>query len=188
MIDAVLDASGADPKPINEIRDWKDLQEQLKGDIVNAHKKHARLTTMHKLLLLCNFATLQIKGIGRMAASWEIARQWHDGEGTHFACRVCVLARHYQLYEQLPTQNWGGYRGYSLFNDEHVQGAARNWLLKLPTREVSPRCFCRALTKEIFPCLGLNKSVSERTARRWLVKLGWHQTCLKKGVYMDGHE
>ena len=53
-IDAVLGASGADPKPINEIRDWKDLREQLKGDIVSAHKKRARLTTTHKLLLLRN--------------------------------------------------------------------------------------------------------------------------------------
>ena len=135
-----------------------------------------------------HFATLRIKGVGRMAASREIARQWHDGEGTHFARRVCVLARHYQLYEQLPTQNWGGYRGYSLFNDKRVQGATHNWLLKLPTGEVSPRRFCRALTKEILPCLGLSKSVSERTAQRWLIKLGWRQTRLKKGVYMDGHE
>ena len=30
--------------------------------------------------------------------------------------------------------------------------------------------------------------MAERTARRWLVKLGWRRTRLKKGIYMDGHE
>ncbi|KAH8993002.1 hypothetical protein EDB92DRAFT_1815763 [Lactarius akahatsu] len=47
----------------------------------------------------------------------------------------------------------------------------------------------RALTEEFLPCLELNKkSVSEWTVQQWLVKLGWHRTRLKKGVYMDGHE
>jgi hypothetical protein len=32
------------------------------------------------------------------------------------------------------------------------------------------------------------KKLSEQTARQWLIKLGWWQTTLKKGVYMDGHE
>jgi hypothetical protein len=138
---------------------------------------------------LCNFATLRIKGVRRIAASQEIAWQWHDGEGTHFACCVRILARHYQVFKQLPTQTMGGYHGYSIFNDERMQNAAQNWLTKLPTGEVSPRCFCRALTKEILPCLGINKeTVAERNARQWLIKLGWRWTCLKKGVYMDGHE
>ncbi len=191
MIDSVLGASHVDPKPKVDIRSWKDLWEQLKDNIVNTHKKHARLTTMNQLFLLHNFATLQIKGVGRMAVSQEITQQWHEGEGegTHFAHQVHILARHYQVYEQLPTQIVGGYRGYSIFNNERMQIAAQDWLLRLPTGEVSPRHFCRALTKDILPCLGLNKeSISEWTARRWLVKLGWRRTHLKKGVYMDGHE
>ena len=32
------------------------------------------------------------------------------------------------------------------------------------------------------------KGISERTARRWLIKLGWRRTVVQKGVYMDGHE
>jgi hypothetical protein len=138
---------------------------------------------------LQNFATLQIKGIRRLAASQEIARQWHEGEGIYFARRVRILAHHYQLYEQLTAHSWGGYRGNSIFNDECIQTAAHQWLSNLSTGEVSPRQFCRALTEEILPVLGLNKdSVSEQTARQWLVKLGFCWTHLKKGVYMDGHE
>jgi hypothetical protein len=188
-IDSVLSTSGVDARPKVEVRGWDVLREQIKDDIVHAHKKHPRLTTINQLLLLCNFSTLRIKGVGRIAASQEIARQWHKGEGTHFARQVRILARHYQLFEQLPTRNVGGYRGFSIFNDEQVQSSAQNWLSRLLTGDVSPRHFSRALNKEILPCLGLNKtSISERTAQRWLVKLGWRQTRLKKGVYMDGHE
>lgn len=185
----VLRVSGADPRPKVDVRSWTDLREQLKDDIANAYKKSARLTTINQLLLLRNFATLRIKGLGRIAASQEIARQWHEGEGAYFARRVRILARQYQIHEQLPTQSWGGYRGSSIFNDERLQSAALDWLSKLPTGEVSPSRFCKALTEDILPYLGIGKeAVSERTARRWLIKLGWRQTRLKKGVYMDGHE
>ena len=43
----------------------------------------------------------------------------------------------------------------------------------------------------IIPSLGLDlggKTISERCARRWLHKLGYAVTDVKKGVYVDGHE
>jgi len=42
----------------------------------------------------------------------------------------------------------------------------------------------------ILPELSINpkKPVSIQTACRWLLKLGWQHTLIKKGVYMDGHE
>ena len=189
VIATVLHVSGADPGLKVDVRTWKDLREQLKDDITHAYKQHARLTILNQLLLLRNFATLRMKGSGITVASQEIARQWHDGEGTYFARQIRILARHYQMHEQLPARNWGGCRGYSIFNDERLQSAALDWLSKLPTGEVSPKRFCEALTKEILPSLGIGKdALSEWTARRWLVKLGWRRTRLKKGVYMDGHE
>jgi hypothetical protein len=50
--------------------------------------------------------------------------------------------------------------------------------------------FWHALNNQILPTLGyvLDVRLSECTARHWLYKLGWRQTRLKKGVYMDGHE
>jgi len=56
--------------------------------------------------------------------------------------------------------------------------------------EVTPKQFSHALNEHILPSLGYNLQgvLSERTARQWLVKLGWRHTRLKKGVYMDGHE
>ena len=37
VIESMLSASGADPSKV-EVKSWKDLREQLKDDIVNAHE------------------------------------------------------------------------------------------------------------------------------------------------------
>ena len=145
---------------------------------------------MNKLTILRNFVTLRIKGMGHIAMSEDIAQQWHKGAGVHFAHRIRLLAHHYQLFEQLPIEKRGGDRGRSLLNDERIQTASRAHLSSLAKGEVTPKRFHHSLNTQILPTLGYPpaKSLSERTARRWLIKLGWRRTKLKKGVYMDGHE
>jgi hypothetical protein len=78
----------------------------------------------------------------------------------------------------------------SLLSNKQVQTAARTYLTGLPTDEVTPLCFCRMLNEHILPSLSytLKDRLSECTAQRWLVKLGWRNRLLWKGVYMDGHE
>ena len=133
---------------------------------------------------------LHLKGVGCIAASQAIARQWQDGEGVHFACQIRYSAHHYQLFEQIPANKRGGDRGRSLLNDEQLQAAARTYLMSLTTGEVTPTKFGLALNEQILPLLGhtLNAPLLNRTMRRWLVKLGWQRKELRKGVYMDGHE
>lgn len=63
VMGTVWHVSSADPRPKGEARTWKDLQEQLKDDIIDAHKQRARLTKINQLLLLRNFTTLHTKGI-----------------------------------------------------------------------------------------------------------------------------
>jgi hypothetical protein len=60
-----------------DIRDWLTLRAQIKADL----KKRAKslpLSQINQLMILRNFATLRLKGLGRIVASKEIARQWHD--------------------------------------------------------------------------------------------------------------
>ena len=78
----------------------------------------------------------------------------------------------------------------SLLSDKQVQTAARTYLTGLPTGEVTPSRFRRMLNKRILPSLRytLTTGLSERTAQRWLVNLGWRSKVLRKGIYMDGHE
>ena len=102
-----------------------------------------------------------------MAVSEEIAQQFHEGVGGHFARQIHVLARHYQLFKQLPEERQGGVGCRSLLKDERVQAAARTYLLGVPTGEVTPRKFYHTLIKQILPTHGftVKDGLSERTAR-----------------------
>jgi hypothetical protein len=71
---------------------------------VEGQKKNEMPTHLNKLTILHNFAMLHIKGVKRIAASEEIAQSWHEGTGSHFTHQIRVLARHYQLFEQLPEE------------------------------------------------------------------------------------
>lgn len=173
----------------HEIRDWGVLRDQIKLDLKK--KRDLPLSKINQLLILRNFATLRLKGYHKIPVSLEIARQWHEKDGTHFARKVRSLARHYQLFEQLPRERRGGARkGRTLLLDETLKATARDWLSSQKTGDVTPRCFQHALNSQILPSLNiaLKKPLCERTARRWLIKLGWRLTQIRKGVYLDGHE
>ena len=84
----------------------------------------------------------------------------------------------------------GARKARTLLLDETMKAMARDWLSSQKTGEVTPRRFQHALNSQILPSLNitLKKPLCERTARRWLIKLGWRLTRIRKGVYLDGHE
>jgi hypothetical protein len=173
-----------------EVRDWGVLRKQIQDDLKKRYRTFS-LSQINQLMILSNFATLRLKGTSRIAASMEIARQWHPGDGVWFARRVRALARHYQTFEQLPVEHRGGYKNArTLLRDENVKKASLDYLTSLPTGEVTPKKFQIALNTTILANLGITTQhpLCIRTARRWLIKLGWRHTLIKKGVYMDGHE
>ena len=176
------------PKP--HVRDWADLRKEIK-DNLKKNSKTSPLSHINQLMIISNFATLCLKGVSRTQASLEIARQWHEDEGNWFARRVRALARHYQIFEELPVEKRGGSQNArSWVYDEKVRLQTMNWLTSQKTGDVTPRKLQQALSDTIFPDLNIavKNPISERTARRWLIKLGWRRTAVRKGVYMDGHE
>ncbi|KAG1853065.1 hypothetical protein F4604DRAFT_1933334 [Suillus subluteus] len=143
----------------NKIRDWKVLRDQIKENL-KKHHKSLPLSSVNQLMILSNFATLQLKGATRIGASVEIARQWHEGSGIWFARRVRALAHHYQIFEELLREKRGGStNARSFLHDETVQ---------------------HGLQSQIFPELGIipKQPISEQTARHWLIKLGWQRTVI----------
>jgi hypothetical protein len=129
--------------PNAEIRDWEALRTQIKADLKKKHKS-LPLSQINQLMILRNFANLRLKGYGRIEASFEIARQWHekDGSNTHFARRIRALARHYQIFEQLPKERRGGYKNArSLLKDEVVRTTSRTWLTEQPIGTITPKQF-----------------------------------------------
>jgi hypothetical protein len=176
-----------------EIRDWSTLREQIKRDLARKYKS-LPLSQVNQFMILRNFATLHLRGLGRIDASKEIARQFHqklEGSSDHFARRIRSLARHYQIFEQLPRERRGGIKNArSILKNEGVRRASRAWLMQQRKGKVTPVKFQKGLNEIILPSLSIypSKPLCERTARRWLVKLGWQRTKIKKGVYIDGHE
>ena len=67
---------------------------------------------------------------------------------------------------------------------------ALSYLQSLPTEKVTPKKLQVALNTIILPDLGITtrKPLCVWMAHQWLIKLGWCNTLMKKGVYMDGHD
>jgi len=173
------------------LTDWKEVYRDITAKLDKGKRNGMGVSETNQLLIIRNFAILQLKGFGRMRASREIALQWKCGDGVHFARRVRAMVRHYQVFQELPKENRGGFRtSRSLLSNANVKARCLLWLKAQKAGEVTPHRFIDALTTEILPSCDiiLDKPLSERTARRWLNKLGWRLTMLKKGVYMDGHD
>jgi hypothetical protein len=176
--------------PNVEIKSWEALQDQIKADL-KKHNKMSPLFKLNQLMILSNFATLQLKGASHIQASVKIARQWHPGQGVWFACQVHALAWHYQIFEQLPQERRGGVHAVlSWLDDEVVKKSILDYLNNLLTGKVTPQSLQRHVNDMIFPehSIKAKKSISIQMAQHWLIKLGWQHSTIKKGVYMDGHE
>ncbi|KIM63730.1 hypothetical protein SCLCIDRAFT_23913 [Scleroderma citrinum Foug A] len=149
-----------------EVRGWKELQDQIKVDLAKGTKT-LPLSQISQLMLIHSFATLQLKGLGRIEASLKVARQWHEGEGAHFARKIRTLACHYQVFEQLPTEKHGGHaNALSPLKDERLQLAAREWLTAQTAGQITPQHFQQALNETILPSLNITlaRPLCEQTA------------------------
>ncbi|KIL56227.1 hypothetical protein M378DRAFT_50672, partial [Amanita muscaria Koide BX008] len=185
------EVAGTTPATVEaELEAWEEELEGIKNDL-RKHSKMFSLSQINQLLILSNFATLRLKGLSWIKASEDIAKQWHEGNGSWFARCVRSLACHYQVFEQLPRENRGGVKNaHSWLSDENVKKSAREYLLSLPSGKVTPRALRDQVNSVIFPELGITpkKPLHEKTARRWLIKLGWRHSTIRKGIYMDGHK
>ncbi|KAJ7064588.1 hypothetical protein C8F01DRAFT_936723, partial [Mycena amicta] len=169
---------------------WPELHAQIK-ETIKKEQKTASLSCLNKLLMLQSFTMLLIKGDGRVVASLKVAEQWRKGSGRWLARRIRDIARFYVQFEHLPVEKRGGARlARSGLQDERVRTAVLEFLNGLPTGKVTPRILVRRVSNEILPNLDihLKQPLSLRTARRWLIKLGWTWSRVKKGIYVDGHE
>jgi hypothetical protein len=172
------------------IRGWDEIRKEIKAEL-KKNSKILPLSRVNQLMIICNFATLRLKGVSRIQAGAEIARQWHEGKGDWFARRVRSLARHYQLFGRLPPERRGGARlVQSWLHDERVKIRVLEYLRNVPAGKVTPRALQNHINSSLFPELEITPKtpLTIRTAQRWLIKLGWTHTIVKKGVYMDGHE
>jgi hypothetical protein len=142
------------------------------------------------LSILRSFFIRRLKGDGIMLASESVAGMWRMGRGVALARRIRFLARFFIKFHRLPAETRGGVRaGSSMLKMESVHTAVTFWLERQSIGSITPRRFRQAVI-DLLPTLGfLNETtICERTARRWLKKLGYTPKPTRKGVYEDGHE
>ena len=90
----------------------------------------------------------------------------------------------------------GKYERFYLFNDENIHLEASMWVRqnahKKGAANMTALSFCEWINNDLLPSSTLPphfpRSVSVRTATRWLHKLGFSPMSHKKGAYVDGHE
>ena len=90
----VCETMMGDVKSSTEIGGWEALRNQIKKNLKKQHESLA-LSRINQLMILRNFVTLCLKGLGCMSASHQIAQQWHEkshGSSIYFACHVRALA------------------------------------------------------------------------------------------------
>ena len=132
---------------ITEAKGWEELCKQIILDI-KKKGKNLPLSHLNQLLMLLSFATLRLKQVSRIAASEENARQWHNNGGLYLARRICVLARHYQIFEQLPPEKCGGHaNAHSWLYNEAVKRRTREYLVAQHTGKVTPHGLQHALPR-----------------------------------------
>ena len=112
------------------------------------------------------------------------------GKGPYFACQI----RHNKLYllknQRLPPRKSFAQHGHhTLLDNEALLHDVRIYLATQALGTVSPQIMSQHINNIILPALGINGTISESTACRWLrSKLEYECKESKKGMYVDGHE
>jgi hypothetical protein len=184
--EAELDEDISDPRVQ---KDWRELLTRIKSFLAK-NSRTLSISQLNKFMALGNFYTQRLKGRGRMEASFRVADCWKEGDGVGFACRLRKLARHYEIFSCLPKEARGGWRkSRSWLHDEEVRKECLQFLNGVEVGKVTPQLLVKEVNNKIFPSLNIlpKKPIQERTARRWLIRLGWRHSVIKKGVYEDGH-
>ncbi|KAJ7035472.1 hypothetical protein C8F04DRAFT_1182375 [Mycena alexandri] len=153
-----LDENIAGPKGTK--KPWPELREKIQMDIKKGQKT-LPLSRLNALMVLLNFATLVIKGYGRIEASRQVATSWHKKEGVWFTRRIRDWARHYEIFETLPSERRGGKRvGRSFLHRDEIRTAVLNFLRSLPSGKVTPRILANQVNKTILPSAGIQNTKS----------------------------
>jgi hypothetical protein len=127
-------------------------------------------------------------------ASIAIARRCGKGDstGSRFARRIRANENYLLQHGRLPLSAKENLHGHlTLLDNENVVLGVRKYLAAQSLGSITSKDFCREINETIVPALGFTgpeATISERTARNWLRKLGYSCIEVRKGLYHDGHE
>ena len=123
-----------------------------------------------------------------LSVSIAIARRM--GKGPYFARQICQNELYLKTHHYLPPpKRFSRHGHHTLLDNESVLHDVRAYLAAQALGTVTPRTLRKHVNEIILPTLGIEGTISESTAQRWLrFKLGYECKETKQGVYIDGHE
>ncbi|KAF8607403.1 hypothetical protein BDV93DRAFT_591655 [Ceratobasidium sp. AG-I] len=131
-----------------------------------------------------------------MSASLQVARTKISSvqangdsitKGAWYARTLRSKAEHIRSYGELPDRRQGkGAAHATLLDDPLVKKSLKTFISSL---KITPLSVMKEVNTNILPRLSTTKqSITENTAKKWLLKLGYRRETYRKGIYMDGHE
>ncbi|KAF0701900.1 hypothetical protein AaE_016253 [Aphanomyces astaci] len=188
-LDAWFDPCDAAP-PVPVVSVCRTLLECLESlnEVLKDKKKSAH--EFAQLVVLAKFFEFRLNGATRHDASTSAATllpsAFQLGPRT-----VQNWCKAYQFHGCLPGSRRGQHKKTpSLIHDEDFLRKCGHWLRSTRPSMRSPRTFRVHLNDVILPELtgAVKSTVSEATARRWMIHAGYKYGSWKKDVYIDGHE
>lgn len=126
-------------------------------------------------------------GLSKTKAALDTA--YSLGKGCNFSRRIVVWAAQWKEHEEIVLSRRGKHaKARNVLSDNDVYNDIWGWILEKHKYTITPIILQRHVNNVVLPSMGIARSISEATARRWLGALGWVHSKVKKGLYYDGHE
>ncbi|KIJ23733.1 hypothetical protein M422DRAFT_275620 [Sphaerobolus stellatus SS14] len=198
------------PQGLQDAREWtgdSPSDDSTAPDIlaiINSLVKNAKccktpqaIKSLMPLTGLIHFVKLRDKYVNHPncsapATSASLKAAQRLGRGPYFARQLQELEPYVLKFRQLPpSKKRAQYQQVTLLDNENILQNVREYLAALKIGSVTPLKFMHHMNSVILPSLGFpgsKTSISESTAHRWLIKLGYQNKEVKKDLYIDGHE
>lgn len=125
-----------------------------------------------------------------LSASLAIARRCGKADGTYMVQQIRTNERHLLTHGRLPPSKKDGLHGHLTLLDNMILGVHK-YLAVQALGSITTKEFFQQINEVIVPALGFTgkeATISKRTVRNWLQKLGYSCVEVQKGLYHDSHE
>jgi len=133
------------------------------------------------------FKGWQNENLTKTDASLQSAKIVYN-KGSYKAQQIRNWAKYWVENGSLPKSLQGCHQKIkSLIDDEDIIEQSLSYIRKNKGK-ITPNKYKNFIEQELFPQLKIEKTISNKTSRIWLRKLGLVPQLRKKGIYFDGHE
>jgi hypothetical protein len=183
------------PSEVRAIDALADLKAKLRGEsrgVGGGYKDpHLDPFVRHRLEAMHNFLQLYTAPKSKTRGQWgasALQAAVGSGRGVYCARQICKLTRQYiEDHSVLPLNPYGSWNE-SMLVDENLSADINLHLQELGKDITALKVVEYLARQEVKEKHGITKSISERTARRYLHALGYRYMTPVKGQYADGHE